>query len=133
METHRKTPTIEPYSLQLYENISMQKFSRTLVLYSQIAFSTPCQVVVIKNLTCEHVILLVVSRSALTDTTFWYCEAKSYLSLCEVLILVRIGVFLVRIFPRADWIRRVSLLIQSECGKIRARKTPNTDTFYAVD
>ena len=26
----------------------------------------------------------------------------------------------------------VSLLIQSECGKIRTRKTPNTDTFHAV-
>ena len=25
-----------------------------------------------------------------------------------------------------------SLPIQSECGKIRTRKTPNTDTFYAV-
>ena len=26
----------------------------------------------------------------------------------------------------------VSLRIQSKCGKIRARITPNTDTFYAV-
>ena len=26
----------------------------------------------------------------------------------------------------------VSLCIQSECGKIRARITPNTDTFFAV-
>ena len=26
----------------------------------------------------------------------------------------------------------VSLRIQSECGKIRTRRTPNTDTFYAV-
>ena len=26
----------------------------------------------------------------------------------------------------------VFLLIQSECGKIRTRKTPNTDTFHAV-
>ena len=26
----------------------------------------------------------------------------------------------------------VSLRIQSECGKIRTRKTPNTDTFQAV-
>ena len=26
----------------------------------------------------------------------------------------------------------LSLLIQSECGKIRTRKTPNTDTFHAV-
>ena len=27
----------------------------------------------------------------------------------------------------------VSLLIQSECGKIRTRITPNTDTFYRVE
>ena len=27
----------------------------------------------------------------------------------------------------------VSLGIQSECGKTRTRKTPNTDTFYAVE
>ena len=27
---------------------------------------------------------------------------------------------------------RVSLSIQPECGKIRTRKTPNTDIFYAV-
>ena len=39
-------------------------------------------------------------------------------------------VFLVRIFPHSDWIRRER--IQSECGKIRTRKTPNTDTFHAV-
>ena len=26
----------------------------------------------------------------------------------------------------------VNLLIQSEFGKMRTRKTPNTDTFYAV-
>ena len=26
----------------------------------------------------------------------------------------------------------ISLHIQSECGKIRTRKTPNTDTFYSV-
>ena len=26
----------------------------------------------------------------------------------------------------------VSLRIQSECGKMRSRLTPNTDTFYAV-
>ena len=34
------------------------------------------------------------------------------------------GVFLVRIFPHSYWI--------SECGKMRTRITPNTDTFYAV-
>ena len=28
---------------------------------------------------------------------------------------------------------KVSLRIQSECGKIWTRKTPNKDTFYAVE
>ena len=37
------------------------------------------------------------------------------------------GVILVRIFPHSDW------CIQSECGKMRTRITPNTDTFYAVN
>ena len=30
--------------------------------------------------------------------------------------------FLIRTFPHSDWMRRDSLRIQSECGKIRARK-----------
>ena len=38
------------------------------------------------------------------------------------------GVFLVRIFPYHS----VSLHIQSECEKLRTRKTPNTDTFHAA-
>ena len=37
------------------------------------------------------------------------------------------GVILVRIFPHLDWIRR-----HSECGKVRIRRTPHTDSFYAV-
>ena len=39
------------------------------------------------------------------------------------------GVILVRIFPYSDWIRRnsVSLRIQSECGKMRIRITPNNE------
>ena len=44
------------------------------------------------------------------------------------------GVILVRIFPHSDWIRRDTeyLRIQSECGKMRSRITPNTDAFYTV-
>ena len=38
-------------------------------------------------------------------------------------------VFLVRIFPHSDWIRRDT---QSECEKMRIRITPNTDIFYVV-
>ena len=40
-------------------------------------------------------------------------------------------VILVRIFPFSDWTRR-DISIQSECGKIRTRITPNTDIFCAV-
>ena len=39
------------------------------------------------------------------------------------------GVILVRIFSHLD---SISLRIQSECGKIRTRITPNTSTFYEV-
>ena len=42
-------------------------------------------------------------------------------------------VFLFCIFPHSVWILPVySLCIQSECGKLRSRKTPNTDTFHAA-
>ena len=42
------------------------------------------------------------------------------------------GVILVRIFPHSDWIWRDTGWIQSKCGKIRTRITPNKDTFYTV-
>ena len=45
----------------------------------------------------------------------------------------RIRRFLVRIFPGLNMERYgVSLRIQSKCGKICTRKTPNTDTFHVV-
>ena len=34
--------------------------------------------------------------------------------------------------PYSEFFYSVSLRIQSKCGKIRTRKTPNTDTFRAV-
>ena len=44
------------------------------------------------------------------------------------------GFILVRIFTHSDWIRKGTSYfdIQSECGKLWTRITPNTDTFYAV-
>ena len=45
------------------------------------------------------------------------------------------GVILVRHFPAFELNTKrysVSLRIQSECGKIRTRKTPNTDTLHVV-
>ena len=45
-------------------------------------------------------------------------------------ILSVFGFFLVRIFPRLDWIWEIlSLRIQSECWKIMTRKILNTDIF----
>ena len=43
--------------------------------------------------------------------------------------------FLVRIFPHSDWIRRdrVPLFIQSECGKIRSRKNSVFGHFSRSD
>ena len=41
------------------------------------------------------------------------------------------GLFLIRIFQLSKRYS-VSLRIQSKCGKIQNRKTPNTDTFHAV-
>ena len=38
-------------------------------------------------------------------------------------------VILVHIFPNLDWI---SPCTQSECGKMRTRITPNTDTFHGL-
>ena len=43
------------------------------------------------------------------------------------------GVILVHIFPHSHWIQRDPLRIQSECRKIRTRKTLHMDTFYAVN
>ena len=47
------------------------------------------------------------------------------------------GVILVHIFPHSEYglnteRHGVSLSIQSKCGKMRTRITPNTDTFHAV-
>ena len=44
------------------------------------------------------------------------------------------GVFSGPFFPHSDWTDRyfVSLRVQSECGKIRTRKTPYLDKFHTV-
>ena len=50
--------------------------------------------------------------------------------------VVRIRSFSAPYFPTFGLnleIYRVNLRIQFECGKIRIRKTPNTDTFYAMN
>ena len=50
-------------------------------------------------------------------------------------VFSRISVFF-RIFPRIFWLNKeiysVNLRIQPECGKIRTRKTPDTNMFYVV-
>ena len=42
------------------------------------------------------------------------------------------GVILVHISPHSDWIRRDTLRIRSEYGKMQTRITPNTDSFHTV-
>ena len=45
------------------------------------------------------------------------------------------GVFLVRIFPHSDWIRRDTeylSVFSPNAGKYRPEKTPYLDTFHAV-
>ena len=67
-----------------------------------------------------------------------YENVKKSARNCGYVFCVKVsvlGVFLVRIFWYWDWIRTrysVFLRIQSECGKMRTRKTPNTDTFNSV-
>ena len=53
----------------------------------------------------------------------------------EMVKSVRIRSYFVRVFPHLDWIRRDTLspnMGKCGSGKIRTRKTPNTDTFLAV-
>ena len=58
------------------------------------------------------------------------CSLKIYINYTASKLSV-LGIFLVHIFPHSDGIRR-DTRIQSECGKIRTRKTPNRDAFQAV-
>ena len=84
-------------------------------------------------------------QGILDDYLSWYSlypEIGLLLIFIELITAWKVfvfGVFLVRIFPHSYWIRRyterysVFLCIQSESGKIRTKKTPNTDTFYALN
>ena len=63
---------------------------------------------------------------------FWF-----YLSLLQYHCLKRVRIWnfyglYFPVFRLNKEICGVNLFIQSKCGKIRARKTPNTDTFHAV-
>ena len=67
----------------------------------------------------------------------WFCVSKRSRNNIAWKVSLFL-VFLVCIFPYSDLIRRdtflysIFLRIQSECRKIRTRKTPNKDTFYAA-
>ena len=58
-----------------------------------------------------------VFRLIVSDAYSWYCQCVK-----RVRIRSYSSPHFPRIFPHSDWIRRVSLRIQSECGKIRTRK-----------
>ena len=71
--------------------------------------------------------------SCFTTTHFWNSSHIPYNSHCIKSVRSQSYSGLLH----SDWIRRyriefVSLRIQSECWKIRTRKTTNTDTFHAV-
>ena len=51
---------------------------------------------------------------------------------CHYVKSVRIRSFPGPYFPPFGLKRRDKEYFHSECGKIRTRKTPNTDTFHAV-
>ena len=57
--------------------------------------------------------------------SLWNKDSHSVVTVWKVSLF---GVILVRVFP----VYLISLRIQSECGKMRTRITPNTDTFYAL-
>ena len=71
-------------------------------------------------------------------------KTSEYRVLCTIIVLydckyhtlrekcLYLEFFLVRIFLYLDWVQRYSLRLQSECGEMQTRKTPNTDTFQAV-
>ena len=58
-------------------------------------------------------------------------SSSSLLSLFSAWKVSVLGGILAHIFPHLGWIRS-DTRIQSKCGKMRTRITPNTDTFYAV-
>ena len=67
------------------------------------------------------------------NNSFKYAEAQFFSGDTHCVKSLRIRSFSAPYFPafrlNMDW---VSLRIQSECGKIRTRKTPNADTFHSV-
>ena len=69
--------------------------------------------------------ILAYFRQIITFHTPWnYRKTRCFMIFLVTAWKVSVfGVFLVRIFPHSDWIRRdtVSLRIQSDCGKIRTR------------
>ena len=97
---------------------------------------------------------LLEQRQTYSLKNHWKLLTLSYM--CTVWKMFVLRVILVHIFPYSDWVRRnkvriwiysdlhfpafglntekytVCIRIQSECGKIRTRIIPNTDTFYAA-
>ena len=66
--------------------------------------------------------LFSVSEKCVCGSIFW-----NFYTVWKVFVF---GILLVRIFR--IWTEYGEIHIQSKCGKIRTRKTPNTDTFHAV-
>ena len=81
----------------------------------------------------------IIKRSAITKESAMLCWFSFFSNFTFVrvnepitIIAWKVPVFrviLARIFPHLDWMLS---RIQSECGKIRTRITPHTDTFHVV-
>ena len=85
-----------------------------------------------------EVLVRLVREKILGAGTSFYVKCSQYLFRLDIKTAqenVRIRSFSGPYFPAFGLnteIYRVNLYIQSECGKIRTRKTPNIDTFYEV-
>ena len=77
----------------------------------------------------RHPVAVVYMSLVLLDVGRFFLEIAEIIDI-HCVKLSSMEFFLVCIFPYSDWIRRynLSLRIQSECGKIRTRKTPYLDT-----
>ena len=103
--------------------------------YCTEAYSQPCQTSKMERL--SKIVKLTAESKTLHLRwliEFWICLCCGILNSQDTAWKESVfGVFLVRIFPHSDWIRKgTSFRIQSKCGKIQTKKYPGRDTFYAV-
>ena len=70
------------------------------------------------------------------DSLIFRIQSENYWDTITLLKVPKYGVFLVRIFPHLDWIRRdmeYFYVFNPNAGKYGPEKTPYLDTFQAVN